>query len=78
MFQRSIESYIDKRVGATYGPPAGRSMSVFVDDINMPVINEWGDQVQTQGITGKIYEKRGGNNTNNGQIIEKELSSTGN
>ena len=42
--QKTIEENVDKRSARTYGPPAGRQLVVFIDDLNMPKIDVYGTQ----------------------------------
>jgi dynein heavy chain len=44
MCQTSIEVELEKRGGRNFGPPGGKAMTIFMDDVSMPEINVWGDQ----------------------------------
>ncbi|TUV82046.1 Dynein heavy chain 10, axonemal [Bagarius yarrelli] len=42
--QRNLESSVEKRTKETYGPPVGKRLLVFMDDLNMPRVDEYGTQ----------------------------------
>ncbi|XP_028911199.1 dynein heavy chain 10, axonemal isoform X3 [Ornithorhynchus anatinus] len=42
--QRNLEANVEKRTKDTFGPPMGKRLLVFMDDMNMPKVDEYGTQ----------------------------------
>jgi len=42
--QVAIEDVLEKRTKDTFGPPAGKKLLVYVDDLNMPTVDTYGTQ----------------------------------
>ena len=42
----AAQASVEKRQGRTFGPPGGKVMTVFIDDVSLAAINEWGDQAR--------------------------------
>lgn len=42
--QMNLQANVDKRSGKIYGPPAGKKLVIFIDDLNMPKVDLYGTQ----------------------------------
>jgi dynein heavy chain len=60
--QNELEGYIDKRSRNTFGPPMGKKMVFFIDDMNLPYVETYGTQNSIALLTqhmqhGSIFDR---------------------
>ncbi|RLU20605.1 hypothetical protein DMN91_007218 [Ooceraea biroi] len=56
--QRNIESVMEKRTRGIFGPAPGKKLIVFIDDMNMPIVDTYGTQQPIAFL--KLLFERGG------------------
>lgn len=56
--QRNLEANVEKRMKDLYGPPLGKRLVVFIDDMNMPQVDTYGTQQPIAML--KLLIDRGG------------------
>lgn len=56
--QRTIESAVEKRTKDLYGPPPGKKLIIFIDDMNMPLVDTYGTQ-QPIALLKLLFERGG-------------------
>ena len=49
---------LEKKVSTTFVPKGNKDLVIFIDDLNMPEVNEWGDQV-TNELVRQVIESKG-------------------
>ena len=57
-FQDSIDAEVERKNAKLYKPPGDKHMTIFLDDVSMPQVNEWGDQI-TLEITRQLIDHKG-------------------
>eukprot|EP00048_Salpingoeca_helianthica_P012901 m.192885 g.192885 ORF g.192885 m.192885 type:complete len:4604 (+) comp15437_c5_seq116:137-13948(+) len=73
--QRSLEASVEKRTKDTFGPPPGRRLLVFIDDMNMPQVDAYGTQQAIALL--KLLLERGGLYDRGKDLIWKFLRDLG-
>jgi len=57
LLQLTVEGELESK-GSNNVPKDGKEMILFLDDMSMPKINEWGDQV-TLELERQVLEQKG-------------------
>jgi dynein heavy chain, axonemal len=56
--QRTLEASVEKRTKDSFGPPPGKKLILFIDDMNMPRVDQYGTQQPVALL--KLLLERGG------------------